>query len=153
MMPRETVSRYFPFILLIRLFLLSADLKIVQNKNKSSRSAELANFFNMKNSTLQTFKIITLKSLLMNVSFLLEVISRSQLPKNSKILYRCFGRRLLQDRHESDWNITLRVVLVSPYSVAKLPSPNCMKHYLFVVRKSQACSKSLEKTLNSFEPL
>ena len=85
MMPRETVSRYFPLILLIRLFLLSADLKIVQNKNKSSRSAELANFFNMKNSTLQTFKIITLKSLLIDVSFLLEVISRSQLPQNSKI--------------------------------------------------------------------
>ena len=153
MMPRETVSRYFPLILLIRLFLFSTDLKIVQNKNKSSRSAELANFFNMKNSTLQTFKIITQKSLLMDVSFLLEVISRSQLPQNSKILYRCFGRRLLQDGHESDWNITLRVVLVSLYSVAKLPSPNCMKHYLFVVRKSQACSKSLEKTLNSFEPL
>ena len=81
MMPRETVSRYFPLILLICLFLLSADLKIVQNKNKSSRSAELANFFNMKNSTLQTFKIITQKSLLMDVSFLLEVISRSQLPQ------------------------------------------------------------------------
>ena len=32
---------------------------------------------------------------------------------------------LLQSRHESDWNITLCVVLVSPYSVQEFPSPNC----------------------------
>ena len=100
----------------------------------------------------QAFKIITHNSLLLDVSFLLEVISRSQLPQNSEILYRCFGRRLLQDRHESDWNITLCVVLVRPYSVQELPSLNCMRHYLFVAAKSQAWSKSLEKSRNSFEP-
>ena len=44
------------------------------------------------------------------------------------------------------------VVLVSPYSVQELLSPNCMRHYLLVTRKPQACSKSLEKTRNSFAP-
>ena len=66
-MPRATISQYFPFILLIRLFLHSADLKRVER----SRSAELADFqcqsqfFNMKNllfeshESSQTFKAIT----------------------------------------------------------------------------------------------
>ena len=45
------------------------------------------------------------------------------------------------------------VALVSPYSVQELPSPNCMRRYLSVTRKSQACPKSLKKTQNSFAPL
>ena len=96
----------------------------------------------------QAFKII-----LLDISFVLEVISRLKLPQNSKILYCCFARRLLQNRHESDLNITVCVVLVSSYSVQELPLPNCMRHYLFVTRKSQACSKSLEKTRSSFASL
>ena len=57
------------------------------------------------------------------------------------------GRRLLQNRHGSDWNIT--VILVSPYSVQELPLPNCMRQCLFETRKS----KTIEKTPNSFTPL
>ena len=90
---------------------------------------------------------------MLDISLLLKVGSRSQRPQNSKILCRCFGRTLLQNRHESDWNITVRVILVSPYSVQELPTPNFMRRCLFVTRKSQACSKSLEKTRNSFAPL
>ena len=48
--------------------------------------------------------------------------------------------------------LALCVVLVSPYSVQELPSPNCTRHYLLVAGNSQACSKSLEKRRNSFEP-
>ena len=83
---------------------------------------------------------------MLDISFSLEAISRSHLPQNSKIWYRCFGRRLLQNQHENDWNISVCVVLVSPYSVQELLSPNCMRRYLFVTRKPQACLKSLEKT-------
>ena len=100
---------------------------------------------------------------MLNISFILEVISRSQLPQNSEILYCSFGRRLFQNQHENDWNITVCVVLVSPYSVQELPSPNCMRHHLFVSKNPQPCSKSfekkrheiasLEKTRNSFSPL
>ena len=78
---------------------------------------------------------------MLGISFSLEVISRSQLPQNSKIWCRCFGRRLLQNQHENGWNISVCVVLVSPYSVQELLSPNCMRRYLFVIRKPQACLK------------
>ena len=86
-------------------------------------------------------------------SFLLEVISRSQLPQNSKILYLCFRRKLLQNRHGSDWSITVCVILVSCYLVHELPLPYCMRRYMFETRKSYACSKSIEKTADSFPPL
>ena len=78
----------------------------------------------------QAFTIITQKSLLLDKSFSLEVISRLQLSQNSKILHLCFRRRLPQNRHGSDWNITVRVILVSPYSVHELPLPNCTRRYL-----------------------
>ena len=86
-------------------------------------------------------------------SFLPEFISRSQLPQNSKILYLCFRRRLLQNRHGNDWSITLCVILVSSYLVHELPSPYCMRRYMFETRKSYACSKLIGKTPDSFPPL
>ena len=86
-------------------------------------------------------------------SFLPEVISRSQLPQNTKILYLCFRRRLLQNRHGSDWSITVCVILVSSYLVHELPLPCCMTHYMVETRNSYACSKSMEKTPDSFRPL
>ena len=93
--------------------------------------------------------IMTQKSLFLNILFSL----RSQLPQNSKILYFCFRRRLLQNRHGSEWNITLCVVLVSHYMVQELILPNCLRHYLFEIRKSQTGSKSIKKTTNSSKPL
>ena len=87
-------------------------------------------------------------------SFLPEVISRLQLPQNSKILYLCFRKRLLQNWHGSDWSIiTVCVILVSSYLVHELPLPYCVRCYMFETRKSYACSKSIEKTPDSFPPL
>ena len=78
---------------------------------------------------------------MLDKSILLEVISGLQLPKNSKI-----RKILLQNRHGSDWNITVHVILVSHYSVQELLLTNCMRRYLFKTRESQTCSKSIEKT-------
>ena len=113
----------------------------------------------MKNSTLweSWFKYSlhdhSTEVFIVGYIILTGIYSRSQLPQNGKILYRCFGRRLLQNRHESDWNFTVYVVLVSPYSIQELPSPNFMRRYLLVTRKSPACSKSLQKPRNSFASL
>ena len=104
----------------------------------------------------QAFKIITQKFLFLYYCiyhFLLDVISRSQLPQNSKILYYCFRKCLLRNRHGKDWNIIACVVLVSPWSVQELPSRSCMRHYLFETRKSRVFSKSLEKKPSSLTPL
>ena len=118
----------------------------------------LSRFFNMKK--FYSWKFLVKSSLYDHnraacivKSFLPEVISRSQLLENSKILYLCFRRRLLQNRHLSDWSITVCVILISSYLVHKLPLPYCKRCYMFETRKSYVCSKSIEKTPYSFPPL
>ena len=59
----------------------------------------------------------------------------------------------ISNQYENDWNITLCVALFRPYSVKELSLPNCIKCYLFVTRKPQTCSKSLEKIRNGFARL
>ena len=83
----------------------------------------------------------------------MEVISRSQLQQNSDNLYCSFRKRLLQNQHGCDCNITMCVLLVSFYLVQELPLPNCMKCYLFEARNLQTCLKLLEKPPNSFTSL
>ena len=118
----------------------------------------LSQFFNMKK--FYSWKLLVKSSLhdhyraaFIVKSFLPEVISRSQLPQNSKILYLCFRRKLLQNRYGNDWSITVCVILVSSYLVHELPLPYCMRRYMSETRKSYSCSKSIEKTPDSFPPL
>ena len=157
-MPRATISRYFHFILLIRLFFWQYRSEKSREKLYSQIDIFLSQFFNMKK--FYSWKLLVKSSLhdhnwadFIVISFLPKVISRSQLPQNSKILYLCFRRRLLQNRHGNDWSITVCVILVSSYLVHELPLPYCMWRYMFETRKSYACSKSIEKTPDSFPPL
>ena len=122
-------------------FLINADLKRVERSRTAKISRFLSWYFNVNNPTLWiSLSESSLHSHNTEVfiveSFLLEVISRSQLPQNSKILFLCFRRRLLQNQCGSDWNITVCAVLVSPYSFHELPLPNSMRTYLFVTWKS-----------------
>ena len=71
---------------------------------------------------------------------LLENISRSQLPKSSN-----FGSRLLQSWHGSDWYITMRVVLLSHYTVLEFLLSR-------IVWGAIRNLKSLVKTSNNFLP-
>ena len=156
-MPRVTISWYFHFILLIRLFFGSRSRKS-REKSCSQINRFLSQFFNMKKfyswmSLVKSSLHDHNRAAFIVKSFLPEVISRSQLPQNSKILYLCFRRKLLQNRHGSDWSITVCVILVSSYLVHELPLPYCMWRYMFETRKSYACSKSIEKTPDSFPPL
>ena len=126
-MPRVTISWYFHFILLIHLFFWKFRSKKSREKSFSWINRFLSRFFNMK-------KFYSWKSLVKSglhnhnraaffvKSFLPEVISRSQVPQNSKILYLCFRKRLLQNWHGSDWSIiTVCVILVSSYLIHELP--------------------------------
>ena len=115
-MPRSTISRYFHFILLIRLFFWPDRSKKSREKAYSRINRFFSRFFNIKK--FYSWKSLVKSSLHDNnraafivKSFLLEVISTSQLPQNSKIFYFCFRRRLLQNRHGSDWSITVCVIL------------------------------------------
>ena len=129
-----------------------------REKSHSRINRFLSRFFNMKKfyswkslgkSSLHDYN----REVFIVKSFLPEFISRSQLPQISKILYLCFRRRLLQNRHGNDWSITVCVILVSSYLVHELPSPYCMRRYMFETRKSYACSKLIGKTPDSFPPL
>ena len=140
-MPRATISQYFHFILLIRLFFGSTDLKAVERSRTAELTDFLSRFFNMKK--FYSWKLLVRSSLhnhnraaFIVKSFLPEVISRSQLPQNSKILYLGFRRRLLQNRHGSDWNITMCIILVSFYLLHEMPLPYRMRRYMFETRKS-----------------
>ena len=157
-MPRATISRYFSFYTFDMPFFWQYRSKKSREKSYSRINRFLSRFFNMKK--FYSWKSLVKSSLhdhnwadFIVISFLPKVISRSQLPQNSKILYLCFRRRLLQNRHGSDWSITLCVILVSSYLVHELPLPYCMWRYMFETRKSYACSKSIEKTPDSFPPL
>ena len=136
-MPRATISRYFHFILLIRLFFWQYRSEKSREKLYSQIDIFLSQFFNMKK--FYSWKLLVKSSLhdhnwadFIVISFLPKVISRSQLPQNSKILYLCFRRRLLQNRHGNDWNTSVCVILVSSCLVHELPLPNCMRRYMFV---------------------
>ena len=84
-----------------------------QYRSKKSREnsyIRVNRFFNMKK--FYSWKSLVKSSLhdhyraaFIVKSFLPEVISRSQLPRNSKILYLCFRRKLLQNWHGSDWSL------------------------------------------------
>ena len=140
-MPRAAISQYFLFILLMQLFSYQCRSKKSREESYSQISRFLSRYFNVNNPTLWiSLGESSLHSHNTEVfiveSFLLEVISRSQLPQNSKILCLCFRRRLLQNQCGSDWNITVCAILVSPYSFHELPLPNSMRIYLFVTWKS-----------------
>ena len=127
-----------------------------REKSYSRINRFLSRFFKMKK--FYSWKSLVKSSLhdhnwadFIVISFLPKVISRSQLPQNSKILYLCFRRKLLQNQHGSDWSLC--VILVSSYLVHELPLPYCMRRYLFETRKSYVCSKPIEKTPDSFPPL
>ena len=90
-MPRANISRYFPFIVLIHFF---AQYSSKKSREKSpgriSRFVMSKSFFLIwkillfeSHESSQAFKIITKKSLLLDIPFFLEVISKSQLPQNT----------------------------------------------------------------------
>ena len=96
-LPRTTISRYFTIVLLIRLFFAHyrflMSKKIVKAKNCTFESHESS----------QMFAGIKQKSLSLDVLYVNpQVTCRSHLSQNSKILYRCFKKRLLQNWHEID---------------------------------------------------
>ena len=96
-MPRATISQYFHFILLIRLFFCQYRPKKSREKSYSQINRFLSRFSNMN----KFYSSITLvksslhdhnRATLIVKSFLPKVISRSQLPQNT--LKNCSGERI-----------------------------------------------------------
>ena len=110
-LPRTTISRYFTIVLLIRLFFAHYRSKKSRRKSFSRMSRFLMSkkIVKAKNCTFeshessQMFAGIKQKSLSLDVLYVNpQVTCRSHLSQNSKILYRCFKKRLLQNWHEID---------------------------------------------------
>ena len=76
----------------------------------------------------QAFRIITQKSLLLDISFLWKLFPGHHFHKILRFCMVVLGEGCSKTRMKVT-GISLCVVLVSPYSVQELPSSNCIRRY------------------------